>query len=232
MFMKKILLSVGIIAIVAVGAIGATRAYFSDTQKSVGNTFSAGTLTLNLRDANEGWSNDVSSTWSSPANWAPGQEVKASIFLRNAGSIPAGAVYANWNNIGGDANMANYIEVTWLSDSTGITTNSIAPFLAAYDGMQGNNDGHLSLAELVHGIGSVKTPSGFQARFYADADETYVTPVLPANGEFEISMGYKFMESAPDTLQGATASFDLTLQAAQHHYNYPGETAPTLTAAY
>lgn len=221
------MLSLAVIAIVAVGAIGATRAYFSDTQKSVGNTFSAGTLTLNLRDANEGWSNNVSSTWSSPTNWAPGQEVKASIFLKNAGSIPAGAVYANWNNLGGDADMANYIEVTWLSDTTGIGANSIASFVSFYDS---SKDGKLSLAELVNGLtyaNSPKTPDPFQARFFNDADESYQTPVLPANGEFEIMMGYKFMESAPDTLQGKSASFDLTLQAAQHHYNYTSEVIPT-----
>ena len=47
MFMKKILLSLAVITIVAVGAIGATRAYFSSTATSTTNTFTAGTLKLN-----------------------------------------------------------------------------------------------------------------------------------------------------------------------------------------
>jgi predicted ribosomally synthesized peptide with SipW-like signal peptide len=221
--MKKILLSLLTIALVSTVAFGATRAYFSDTQSSVNNTFTAGTLDLQLANANGGWSNDVSSTWSSPANWAPGDTVTSSIYLRNVGSIPAMAVYAYWNNLIDPSGMSNYIQVTWLSDSTDITTNNIAAFVTYYDNPLhgGNNDGKLELSELVHGVGSVKTPPPFQARFYADALETYVTPVLPANGgTFEIRMGYKFMETAGNDLQGKSASFDLTLQAAQHPYNH------------
>lgn len=217
--MNKILISLLTIALVSVVAVGATRAYFTDTATSTGNTFTSGTLDLKLSDANEGWSDGVTSTWSSPANWAPGQEVKTSIYLRNTGTIPAMAVYANWNNLQGNTEMAKFIEVTWLSDSTGINTNSITPFVTVYDT---NGDTKLSLYELVNGLAhynSAATPDPFQARFFADADEGYHNPVLLAGGEFEIKLGYKFMESAPNTLQGTWASFDLTLQAAQHAFN-------------
>ena len=46
--MKKILLSVLTIALVAVVAAGATQALFSDTEESTGNTFTAGTLDLKV----------------------------------------------------------------------------------------------------------------------------------------------------------------------------------------
>jgi len=46
--MKKILLSLGIIAVVAVGAVGATRSFFSDTETSTGNTFTAGAIDLKI----------------------------------------------------------------------------------------------------------------------------------------------------------------------------------------
>ena len=46
--MKKILLSLGVIAIVAVGAIGVTRSFFSDTETSTGNTFTAGAIDLKI----------------------------------------------------------------------------------------------------------------------------------------------------------------------------------------
>lgn len=46
--MKKILLSLGIIAIVAVGVVGATRSFFSDTETSTGNTFTAGAIDLQI----------------------------------------------------------------------------------------------------------------------------------------------------------------------------------------
>ncbi len=46
--MKKIILSVAMIAAVAAVAIGATTAYFSDTETSTGNTFTAGALDLTI----------------------------------------------------------------------------------------------------------------------------------------------------------------------------------------
>lgn len=46
--MKRILLSVLTIGLVAAVAVGASRAIFSDTETSVGNTFSAGTLNLTV----------------------------------------------------------------------------------------------------------------------------------------------------------------------------------------
>lgn len=215
----RILTSVLTIGTAATLLVGATFAYFSSSSSSTGNTFNAGTLTLQLSNGS-GWSDGVTNTWSSPANWAPGDEVRKSIYLKNTGTIPAMAIYAHWHNLVDPNGMSNFIQVTWLSDSTDIGTNIIAPFVARYDGIQGNNDGKLSLAELVNGVGSASTPPPNQARFYADALETYVTPVLPANGEFEIKLGYKFMDTAGDDLQGKSASFDLTLQAAQHPFGH------------
>src|SRR3989344_1785745 len=46
--MKKILLSMSMIAVVAVVAIGATGAFFSDTETSTGNTFTAGAIDLTV----------------------------------------------------------------------------------------------------------------------------------------------------------------------------------------
>lgn len=46
--MKKILISVSIIAAAAAVIVGATTAYFSDTETSTGNTFTAGSLDLKV----------------------------------------------------------------------------------------------------------------------------------------------------------------------------------------
>lgn len=61
--MRKILVSLSIIAVVGAIAIGGTIAYFSDVETSTGNTFSAGTLDLQIRDQNEGFGNGVTATW-------------------------------------------------------------------------------------------------------------------------------------------------------------------------
>ncbi len=46
--MKKILLSLGVIVFVAVAAIGATGAFYGDTETSTGNTFTAGAIELKV----------------------------------------------------------------------------------------------------------------------------------------------------------------------------------------
>ena len=50
--MKRILLSVMTIALVSGVAFGATKAYFSDKETSIGNTFSAGTIDIGVDDEN------------------------------------------------------------------------------------------------------------------------------------------------------------------------------------
>lgn len=46
--MKRILISFSMIAVVAAVGVGATRAFFSDSVASTGNTFTAGTLSLSV----------------------------------------------------------------------------------------------------------------------------------------------------------------------------------------
>jgi len=53
--MRKIIISLSIIAAVAAIAIGATTAYFSDTETSTGNTFSAGTIDIRVVGDNFTW---------------------------------------------------------------------------------------------------------------------------------------------------------------------------------
>jgi len=81
--MKKIIFSLAIIAAVGAIAIGATRAYFSDTETSAGNTFTAGTLSINLYNQNTTDALQFSLT-----NWAPGDETLVNFDVLNAGSLP------------------------------------------------------------------------------------------------------------------------------------------------
>lgn len=56
--MKKILLSLSMIAVVALIAVGATGAFFSDTETSTGNTFAAGAIDLTV-DSEQHYNNAV-----------------------------------------------------------------------------------------------------------------------------------------------------------------------------
>jgi predicted ribosomally synthesized peptide with SipW-like signal peptide len=88
--MKKILLSLGVIAIVAVGAIGATRAYFSDTATVSGSTITAGTLDLKVDSNLSGGTQEWSDGFSSPvtfANLAPGFSQSQTVDIQKQGSV-------------------------------------------------------------------------------------------------------------------------------------------------
>lgn len=83
----KIIASLATILVVGAAGIGGTIAYFSANATSTGNTFTAGTVGLQLRDANEGWGTTVASTWNFSA-MAPGDTPQeATLKLRNTGSV-------------------------------------------------------------------------------------------------------------------------------------------------
>ena len=78
---KKILFSISIIAAVAAIVFGITTAFFSDTETSTGNTFSAGTLNLQV-------GNEDPTTWSySAPDIKPGDEDQEFVSIQNTGSI-------------------------------------------------------------------------------------------------------------------------------------------------
>ena len=79
--MIRIAKSLVTILAVAVIAVGATGAYFSDTETSTGNTFTSGTLDLNVDGGN---TNVVKFT---AANLRPGNQPKGSWTLANVGSV-------------------------------------------------------------------------------------------------------------------------------------------------
>ncbi|MFH0864323.1 MAG: TasA family protein [Candidatus Gottesmanbacteria bacterium] len=61
-------------------AIGFTIAYFSDTERSENNVFSAGTLDLSIDEP-------VNAVWQT-RNWMPGDELEGELEFKNDGSLP------------------------------------------------------------------------------------------------------------------------------------------------
>lgn len=115
--MKKILLSLGVIAIVAVGAIGATRAYFSDTATITGNTFTSGTMDLKI-DANPSssiyqWEDGFAAPANMFSNLYPGYTNEQIIDLQSAGSINGSVTFdinrtSTWSDLAGALNFHVY----------------------------------------------------------------------------------------------------------------------------
>ena len=108
--MRKILSSIFIIALIASVAFGATRAYFSDTETSTGNTFSAGTLDLKLDSGDE---NKVAFT---VTNMKPDDTYSYKYTLRNAGTI-SGYLDLEGIAVASDENGCNEPETT-VGDTT------------------------------------------------------------------------------------------------------------------
>ena len=79
--MSKIALSLIMIAAVGAIVIGATGAYFSDTEASVGNTFTAGTLDLNIQG------DDLNVIIFNVDDLAPGSSGFGQVDLKNVGNL-------------------------------------------------------------------------------------------------------------------------------------------------
>ena len=91
--MKKILFSL-IAILVCVGLVGGAFAWFSDTDASTGNTFTAGTLDLEMRTAggpgvpSTSWSYDHTGPIAYAVNMAPGVEFGPfDVHFRNGGTM-------------------------------------------------------------------------------------------------------------------------------------------------
>ena len=204
---KKILASIFVIGLLAFAMGYGTYSYFSDTAKSTGNTFTAGTLDLKLWGSS--WEDNVIGTWVSPANWAPGEEVSATLKMKNVGTIGAYWLYIGIKTpVVGDlrsqVNITEFVieelwggynHVGWMSDST------YSPWVIA-------NDGYLTLEEFGMYAGT-GTPYGFMA---------YGDDILGPSGELTLRMTFVFNPNAGNEYQGASSNFELTVAIFQEGY--------------
>jgi spore coat-associated protein N len=214
---KKILITV-MVLVVCVGMIGSAFAYFSDTETSTGNTFTAGTLDLVLQDADEAWDDGVTATWVSPAGWKPGQEVTATLKMKNIGSIGSSFVYLKPTDIVEDDyltceaepgtgvyNLADWINITnftmTFKDSSGnvmYAYGNWAPGWMTTCGAWGTT-APLTVAEFNNGPWWVVVWGRPPGGGYPESDY-----VFEASGAsiIELEMTFKFEPTAPNDYQG------------------------------
>ena len=85
--MKKVLFAVMAI-VLALGLMGSAFAYFSSTQQSTANTFTAGNIVLQMSSDFTNWHSDNSTVIGGATNMAPGHQVGPFYaYFKNAGSI-------------------------------------------------------------------------------------------------------------------------------------------------
>jgi len=219
---KKILASIFVIGMLALAMGYGTYSYFSSTRTSAGNTFTAGILSMS----------GVTRSFSCPSGWAPGDSFTATWDLTNDGNIVIKYLAVDIHNYDGTADLASVIEVTefkeyipgygWI-DNLGLAQN--------YQGSVGDLVSPLTLKELMQSYfapepantaGYVQDEFGGWVRHTSDWITGYGydtvpagTPAISVGGTYELLLTFKFMESAGNAYQGATAHMDITFMGIQ-----------------
>jgi predicted ribosomally synthesized peptide with SipW-like signal peptide len=109
--MKKLLFSLLAVGVVSALAVGATRAYFTDTESVLGNTISTGTLSI--KNASADWMMQV--TFS---NLKPGDLIRKWVVIQNDGTLPIGSLTVSAVNVSDPSGL--------LHQLTGWTYGTIA----------------------------------------------------------------------------------------------------------
>lgn len=146
MLNKKMLLSLLVIGVVSVSAGAGTWAYFSDTETSSGNTFTAGTLDI-----------EIPNTFNF-GNVAPGDTKTEEITIKNNGSIAAKSVFLELSVVDSEptddtepeefaeTTTGDVYDISKMIEITNITydTVDISSLYAGFD----NGNGYLDLDDL------------------------------------------------------------------------------------
>ncbi len=122
--MKKILTSLSVVAVIAVVVIGATTAFFSDTETSSGNTFTAGALDLKIdndsyyngnRCTNSGTQEQPNFLWQGTASYPePGTPCETSFPLSD---LDAGLLFFNFTDLKPDDEGEDTISIHVQNDA-------------------------------------------------------------------------------------------------------------------
>jgi predicted ribosomally synthesized peptide with SipW-like signal peptide len=168
--MRKILIALlGVLLVAALAGAG-TFAYFSDTETSTGNTFTAGTLDLTLGES-EGAPVNLT-------NMKPGDTAEGTITVKNVGSL-AGSLYAT----------ANYVEKDGTQPvefPTNVSADEFAKMLLitkfTADGVSVPNpdvdgDGRTTLYDMVNNTSGV-TLSGYPSPGKLETWYSYDTDMI------------------------------------------------------
>ncbi len=223
--MSKIIISLMTIALVAALVGGGVYAYFSDTETSTGNVFTAGTLNLDLTDASDDGTESETATWVF-IDMVPGATGgNARLIIENTGSITG---YLDLSSVGVD-NDENYDADTDEAEATDDADTSdengggeLGANLLVQIWFDANNDGVVDTTG-----GNLDEESIYPAAAIGEADPG-VTGVLDSiaatydldeeltTGEIEfIALLYDLPSSTNNAIQGDSANLTFTVELDQ-----------------
>lgn len=211
--MKKIAISLGIIGVVAAIVIGATTAYFSDTETSTGNTFTAGTLDLTLEE-----SDGVPITLT---NMAPGDSASGTITVQNSGTgSMAGKLYATSNYVesdGGDTSAPDGEGINMTEDEVAKML-LITDFTADGDNILSqipdvDDDGRITVYDMVNDITGLSL-SDYSSPGRLETWYSYDDNMI-SGGSHDYSLTVEFDSSADNRYQGDGITLTFTFLLTQ-----------------
>jgi len=196
--MKKILISLAIIGVVAAIGVGATVAYFSDTETSTGNTFTAGTLDLTINNPGQAIFN--------VGNLKPNDSGHGTWTLTNAGSVDG---YVDIHNI----TLANYENgcndpETKVSDPTCGTSTDQGELSA-------NMDVRLCVDVDNNGVCNEEDTSIYTGKLSGIASDYDANIALAAGATKYITMTWSIDSGVGNIIQSDSTTMGLTFELGQ-----------------
>ena len=213
--MKKILISLSIVGAVAAIAVGGTIAYFSDTETSTGNTFSAGTIDIAI-DSENPWTKNYSI-----GDLKPGETGYINFDITNEGTNPVN-VSKTLTSIAGTGGAAIF--------NCGAYSASSEPECVAESGTPNDDVASQIIYDLsveVYASLASTTPIWWQEIYnvgenksltdvYGSGGGTYVNlGMIPVGGHMKVTQSYHFNPDAGNQYQGDALSFGITIQGDQ-----------------
>lgn len=200
--MLRIVKSFLTIAVVAAIAVGATGAYFSDEVTSIGNTFTAGTLELNV----DGAHNNVVKF--NATNMKPGSQLKGSYVVANVGSINGyldveSIVVTDTEN---GCNAAESLAGDVTCDNPGVGQGELSQVVNLRLFIDRDGDGWIGAGDTVFYNGKVTDlPTSFE-----------LNELIGAGGSTKIVALLDWWSTSSDNLaQNDTMQLDMTFELAQ-----------------
>ncbi len=189
---RKIITSLMVIAVAAMMVGMGTFAYFSDTETSSGNTFTAGTLDLTLTESGGA---PISLT-----NMKPGDSASGSITVTNVGTLP-GSLYATSWYVTADGSPNPYAdmtadEVAQMLLITAFTVDGNAVSIPDTDG-----DTRITVFDMVNDISGVVLADYPGSPGQLGTWYSYDTN-MAANGTHTYSLTVQFDTAADNDYQG------------------------------
>jgi spore coat-associated protein N len=199
--MSKVLLSLMMIVLVCALIGGGIYAYFSDTETSTGNTFTAGTLDLNLDGGN---TNVVKFTVGSVV---PGSSGNGTWTVANVGTIDG---YLDLESVGVTEGIGTTTDPELVDEPTHADTNQLGNYLMAHLFVDANHNGTWDSGE-TEIFGTTASPAAIKT-IAANYD---LNLSLTHGSTNYITLAWSVPTTADNRIQGDNVTLGMTFELQQ-----------------